>query len=148
LIGQMLVAKGLITDQQLEQALEAQKQSTQRIGEILVDLGFVEEEQLYETLAEQLNVEYIDLSKAKIDSTVAGLISRDTATRYVAVAVERGAEGTMRVAMADPADVIALDDLKMKLQVPVEPLLAPPGRCAIAAFSGQKRISRHMRRSV
>jgi len=122
----MLIAKGHITDEQLEQALEAQKQSTQRIGEILVDLGFVAEAQLYETLAEQLNVEHVDLARTTIDPNVAGLISRETATRYVAIPVARGAEGTIRVAMAEPADVIALDDLKMKLQVPLEPLLAAP----------------------
>ena len=126
LIGQMLVAKGHITDEQLEQALETQKQSTQRIGEILVDLGFLEEQGLYETLAEQLNVPYADLTKTRVDASVAGLISREMATRYVAVPVDRGAEGAIRVAMAEPADVIALDDLKMRLQVPVEPLLAPP----------------------
>ena len=126
LIGQMLIAKGYITDEQLEQALEAQKQSTQRIGEILVDLGFVEEEPLYKTLAEQLRTEYVDLSRTTIDANVAGLISRETATRHVAIPVERGDEGTIRLAMAEPADVMALDDLKMKLQVPLEPLLAAP----------------------
>ncbi len=122
----MLIAKGYITDEQLEQALEAQKQSTQRIGEILADLGFVEQEQLYQTLAEQLRTEYIDLSHTTIDANVAGLITRETATRHVAIPVARGDEGTIKVAMAEPADVMALDDLKMKLQVPIEPLLAAP----------------------
>ncbi|MGI5816661.1 MAG: GspE/PulE family protein [Armatimonadota bacterium] len=125
LIGQMLIEKGHITDEQLEQALAAQEQSTQRIGEILMDLGFIEEEPLFETLAEQMNVGYVNLDKAKVDPNVASLISQDVAKRYTALPVDRGKEGTIRVAMAEPTDVIAMDDLKMRLQVAVEPMLAP-----------------------
>ncbi len=125
LIGQMLVEKGHITDEQLEEALAAQEQSTQRIGEILMDLDFVEEEELYQTLAEQTNVGYVNLKETKPDPSVAGLIGQDVAKRHMAVPIDRGEEGTIRVAMAEPADVMALDDLKMRLQVAVEPLLAP-----------------------
>jgi type IV pilus assembly protein PilB len=125
LIGQMLIEKGHITDEQLEQALTAQEQSTQRIGEILMDLGFIEEEPLFETLAEQMKVGYVNLETAKVDPNVANLISQDVAKRYTAIPVDRGEEGTIRVAMAEPTDVIAMDDLKMRLQVAVEPMLAP-----------------------
>jgi len=124
LIGQMLVERGHITDEQLEEALEAQKQSTQRLGEILMDLGSVEEAALYECLAEQLSVTYVNLAKVAADPNVAGLITREMATRYVALPLKRGDQGTILVAMAEPTDVIALDDLKMKLQVSVEPVLA------------------------
>ncbi len=124
LIGQMLTEKGFITDEQLEEALAAQEQSTQRIGEILMDLGFIEEEPLYETLAEQMNVEYADLKQIKVDPGVATLITQDIARRYMALPLDRGGEGTIRVAMAEPTDVMALDDLKMRLQVQVEPMLA------------------------
>ena len=125
LIGQMLVEQGHITDEQLEQALETQKQSTQRLGEILMDLGFIQEEPLYETLAEQLNVPYANLKRIRPDPNVAGLITREIAQRYMALPLARGEMGTITVAMAEPTDVIALDDLKMKLQVAVEPMLAP-----------------------
>jgi len=121
----MLVERGHITDEQLQEALAAQKQTTQRLGEILMDLGYVEEEPLYQCLAEQLGVEYANLKKNPPDPNVASLISRETATRYMALPLARGEQGTIRVAMAEPTDVIALDDLKMKLQVPVVPLLAP-----------------------
>jgi|LSQX01.1.fsa_nt_gb type IV pilus assembly protein PilB len=124
LIGQMLIEKGHITDEQLEQALAAQEQSTQRIGEILMDLGFLAEEPLYQTLAEQMNVGYINLEKTAVDPNVATLISQDVAKRYTAIPVDRGEQGRIRVAMAEPTDVIALDDLKVRLQVTVEPLLA------------------------
>ncbi len=128
LIGQMLIEKGHITDEQLEEALAAQEDSTQRIGEILMDLGFIEEQPLYQTLAEQMRVGYVDLTETKVDAGVATLISQDVAKRYTALPIDRGAEGTIRVAMAEPADVMALDDLKMRLQVQVEALLAPPDR--------------------
>jgi len=111
LIGQMLVERGHITDEQLEEALEAQKQSTQRLGEILMDLGSVEEAALYECLAEQLSVPYVNLAKVAADPNVAGLITREMATRYVALPLKRGDQGTIMVAMAEPTDVIALDDL-------------------------------------
>ncbi|MEA3402530.1 MAG: ATPase, T2SS/T4P/T4SS family [Armatimonadota bacterium] len=130
LIGQMLIEKGHITDEQLEQALTAQEDSTQRIGEILMDLGFVEEKPLYETLAEQMRVEYVNLDEVKVDPGVAQLISQDTAKRHMALPVDRGEEGTIRVAMAEPTDVMALDDLKMRLQVEVEAMLAPADKIA------------------
>ncbi len=124
-IGRMLIDKGLINEQQLEEALEAQKQSSQLIGEILVDLGYINPPELYETLAEQLNVPFFDLDSQGIDRGVALLLSREMAERYRVIPVGRG-EGTIRVAMAEPGDIIALDDLKRQLQVNVEPLLAIP----------------------
>lgn len=125
LIGQMLLEKGLLTQEQLDQALEAQKQSTQLIGEILIDLGFVQRQPFFETLAEQLRVPFVDLSRANVDSNIATLLDKETALRHKALPVGRG-DGTIRVAMAEPEDVMAADDLKMRLQVPVEPLLADP----------------------
>ena len=125
LIGQLLVEKGFVTQEQLEQALEAQKQSTQLIGEILIDLGYVQRQAFFETLAEQLRVPFIDLSRATVDSRVALLLEKEIAQRHKALPVGRG-DGTIRVAMAEPEDVMAADDLKMRLQVPVEALLADP----------------------
>lgn len=125
LIGQLLVEKGFVAQEQLEQALEAQKQSTQLIGEILIDLGYVQRQNFFETLAEQLRVPFIDLTRATVDSRVALLLDKETAQRHKALPVGRG-DGTIRVAMAEPEDVMAADDLKMRLQVPVEALLADP----------------------
>ncbi len=123
LIGQILIEKGLITEAQLQEGLETQKQTTQRIGEVLVDLGHVDEKSLYDALAEQLGVRYIDLSRFSVDRGVAGFVPRDMAERYDAVPIARG-DGTVRVAMAEPENVMALDDLRMRLQMPVEPVLA------------------------
>ncbi len=125
MLGQMLVQKGLVTEEQVNEALELQKQTTQRIGEILVDLGYVDKRQVYETLAEQQEMEFVDLSRYSIDPAVAQLLDRGTAERHQAIPLARG-DGTIQVAMAEPDNVIALDDLKLRLQVPVEPKLADP----------------------
>jgi type IV pilus assembly protein PilB len=125
LIGQLLVEKGLINQEQLDEALETQKQSTQLIGEILVDLGYVQREPLYESLAEQLKVPFVNLGKVIPDPRVATLLDKESAQRHKALPIARG-DGTIRVAMAEPGDVMAADDLKMRLQVPIEPLLADP----------------------
>ncbi len=125
MIGQMLIEKGLISQEQLDEALQAQEQTTQRIGQILVDLGHIEQQPLYETLSEQLDVPYVDLSATPPDSKVALLLDRRSAEEHRAVAVGRG-DGTIRVAMAEPDDVMAIDALKMILQVTIEPLLADP----------------------
>ncbi len=119
----MLIKKGAITQEQLDKALETQKQSTQKIGEILVDLGFVTPDVLYKTLTEQLNVRYVDLAKFAIDNDVALLLPRDMCERYEALAIARG-QGTLIVAMSEPSNVIALDDLKMRAQQTIEPVLA------------------------
>ncbi|MFQ6132535.1 MAG: GspE/PulE family protein, partial [Armatimonadota bacterium] len=122
-LGEMLIEKGLITQEQLEQGLETQKQTTERIGRVLVDLGFVDEKSMYEVLAEQQGVKFIDLSRFSIDSGVASFVPREMAERYEAIPIARG-DGTVRVAMSEPGNVMALDDLKMRLQVPVEAVLA------------------------
>ncbi|HEY3397094.1 MAG TPA: ATPase, T2SS/T4P/T4SS family [Armatimonadota bacterium] len=125
-IGQMLIEKGLLNPEQLRQALETQKQTTQLIGEVLVDLGFVQRQALYETLAEQLRIPYLDVSLDTVDASVATLLSREDAERYRAIPVGREETGAIRVAMAEPGDVIAMDALRMQLQVQVSPVLGDP----------------------
>ena len=125
LIGQMLMERGLITQEQLDQAIEAQKQSTQMIGEILVDLGFVQRQPVFEALAEQMRVPFVNLASQSADPKVSGLLDKDSAKRMKALPFARG-DGTIKVAMAEPEDVMAHDFLKKTLMVQIEPLLADP----------------------
>ena len=74
LIGQMLMERDLITQEQLDQGLEAQKQSTQMIGEVLIDLGFVQRQPVFEALAEQMKVPFVDLASQAPDPKVSGLL--------------------------------------------------------------------------
>ncbi len=129
-IGQMLIERGLLTPDQLNQALETQRQTTQLIGEVFVDLGFVEKQALYEALAVQMDIPYLEVSPDTIDGAVATLLPKEEAERYRAVPVGRDASGGIKVAMAEPGDVIALDSLRMQLQVPVIPTLSDPDAIA------------------
>ena len=94
LIGQMLIERGLITQEQLDQALEAQKQSTQLIGEILIDLGFLQRQPFFETLAEQFQVPFVDLGRNPVDANIAQLLDKEMATRSQALPIGRG-DGTI-----------------------------------------------------
>lgn len=140
MIGQLLIEKGLINSEQLDAALKAQEQTTERVGQILMDLGHIQPGPLYQALAEQLDIGYIDLDKTPPEPKVALLLDRQTAEDHNVVAVGRG-DGTIRVAMAEPDDVIAIDELKMHLQVTVEPLLAEPGQIARAIKAVYKESS-------
>lgn len=137
-IGQMLIEKGLITEEQLNQALETQKQTTEMLGQVLIALGFVEKLAFFQTLSEQLGVEYVDLSKEPADPKVATLVPQEIAERHKALPFARG-DGCIRVAMAEPGDVIAADDLKMHLQQAVEPLLADPDSLSVAITNAFER---------
>ncbi len=124
-LGEILIEKGLLTKEQLQQAEETEQETTQPLRDVLADLGLVDRQVLYETAAEELGIEFYDLAGKDTDIAVALLLPRDLAERYRAIPIGRG-EGTIRVAMADPDDVIAGDDLKRHLQMQIEPLLADP----------------------
>ncbi len=124
-LGDLLIEKGIITQDQLQKAQQVQKETTQSLREVLADLGLVDRQILYKTAAEAMGVEFYDLAVRDFDTSVAVLLPRDLAQRYRAIPIGRG-EGTIRVAMADPDDVIAGDDLRQHLQTAIEPLLADP----------------------
>ncbi|WP_409420972.1 ATPase, T2SS/T4P/T4SS family [Pseudaeromonas sp. ZJS20] len=107
-LGDLLVAEGIISEDQLLLALQQQKQSGRKLGATLVDLGFIGEEQLLKFLAQQLNVPFFDLSKLSIAPQAVQLIPEVHARRYRALAVNQQ-DDEVTVAMSDPADLAALD---------------------------------------
>ena len=129
-IGQMLIERGLLTPEQLRQALETQSQTTQLLGEVLTDLGFVEKKALFETLAVQMGLSYMEVNPDSVDAGVATLLAKEEAQRYRAIPVGRDPSGGITVAMAEPGDVMALDSLRVQLQVPIIPVLADPDAVA------------------
>ena len=126
-LGDLLIEKGVLTQEQLQEAQQVQEETTQPLRDVLADLGLVERRVLYETAAEAMGVEFYDLASRDFDTAIAVLLPRDLAERYRAIPIGRG-EGTIRVAMADPDDVIAGDDLKRHLQTDIEPLLGDPAQ--------------------
>lgn len=113
-LGDLLVAESIITDDQLQMALQQQRQTGRKLGTTLVDLGFIGEEQLLKFLAQQLNVPFFDLSKLSIQTQAVQLIPEVHARRYRALVVNQSGD-EVTVVMSDPADLAALDALAAML---------------------------------
>ncbi len=124
-LGDLLIEQGVVTQDQLQEAQQVQQETTQPLREVMADLGLVDRQVLYTTAAKAMEVEFYDLAGRDFDTSVAVLLPRELAERYRVIPIGRG-EGTIRVAMADPDDVLAGDDLKQQLQTAIEPLLADP----------------------
>jgi type IV pilus assembly protein PilB len=112
-IGTLLLEKGYITQDQLRTALTIQTNSNKKIGGILLDTGIISEEQLTEVISERLRIPKINLSSVVINPRVVSAISVDIARRYKVLPVFK-IGNTMTVAMVDPLDVIALDEIKYR----------------------------------
>ena len=123
-IGEILVGKGLISREQLEAVLEKQKDSPKRLGEILVEDGILSQDQLNLALAERLGVESISLDEYDIDTLAATMIPEKLARRYGAFPIKFLDENTLLVAMVDPTNVFAIDDLRMMTGYDIRPAIA------------------------
>ncbi len=122
-LGELLIKAQLLTDAQLEQALEEQKQTGGRLGEHLVRLGFVTEEDILDCLSQQYGVPSINLRHFEIDESIIRLIPSDVARKYQFIPVSKTG-ATLTVAMADPTNVFAMDDITFITGYRVEPVVA------------------------
>src|SRR2546425_3674779 len=109
-LGDLLVADGLLTPAQLQKALGEQKGSTEKLGSVLIKLGFINEEQLIGFLSRQYGVPSITLAQLEIDPGVLRLVPAPIAKKYEVIPV-RKMGSSLAVAMADPTNVFALDDI-------------------------------------
>jgi type IV pilus assembly protein PilB len=122
-LGDLLVAEGLITEEQLGKALTEQKGSTEKLGSILLKLNFVQEEQLIGFLSRQYGIPSITLSQLDIDPEVLKLVPDSIAKKYEVLPIKR--QGTaLTLAMADPTNVFALDDVAFMTNLQVTPVVA------------------------
>src|SRR5436190_16869342 len=110
-LGALLLERKLLTRDQLAAALEEQTRTRKSLGRVLVDQGVVEEADLVATLAAQIGLEFVDLGEYPVDPTAASAISASLARRYQAVPIGWD-EGRLVVAMADPSNVFAVDDIR------------------------------------
>jgi type IV pilus assembly protein PilB len=131
LLGQLLVSHGLLTDDALNEALQQQHEARERLGETLVRLGLVSTTDVTLVLAEQLQVPFTDLQASPPDLAVASLVPEEIARRYRLVALKEW-DDHLVVAMADPRDIFALDDVRMITGRKVFPTLAEPEQLAAA----------------
>jgi type IV pilus assembly protein PilB len=122
-LGELLTKASLITQDQLKEALRSQKDGGGKLGETLIKLGFVSEEDITECLSQQFGVPSINLSHFEIDGSVIKLIPADVARKYNILPVNKTG-ATITIAMADPTNVFAMDDIKFMTGYNVEPVVA------------------------
>ncbi|MEQ1870261.1 MAG: type IV-A pilus assembly ATPase PilB [Vicinamibacterales bacterium] len=122
-IGELLLKERRITPEQLQQALNHQKANGGKLGHNLVSLGFVKDEEITALLSRQYGVPSINLSQFEIDAAVIKLIPADTAQKYQIIPLSR-AGATLTIAMTDPTNVFAMDDIKFMTGYNVEPVVA------------------------
>jgi type IV pilus assembly protein PilB len=135
MLGEMLVAGGLIKEEQLKRALEEQKKRGGKVGEILLDLGFLNEHNLATFLGRQLHIPYIEIEKQLVDEESVKMIPADMARRLTAIPLYRDKESVV-VAMSDPLNIFGLDDIKKAIGKDI--------RQVVATRSGiQKTIDRY-----
>jgi type IV pilus assembly protein PilB len=119
----LLTKASLITQDQLKEALKLQKETGGKLGETLIKLGFVSEEDITECLSQQFGVPSINLAHFEIDASVIKLIPSDVARKYNILPVNKTG-ATITIAMADPTNVFAMDDIKFMTGYNVEPVVA------------------------
>src|ERR1700676_2090593 len=137
-LGEILVKESLITADQLKLALEHQGQHGGRLGTCLMKMGFITDDEITEVLSRQYGVPSINLKYYEVDPSVIKLIPQDTAVRYQIVPLSR-VGSTLTIAMTDPTNVFAMDDIKFMTGFNVEPVVASETAIAeaITKFYGE-----------
>jgi MSHA biogenesis protein MshE len=118
-LGEILVQQKLLSEEQLKNALAAQKKTGRRLGRVVIELGFVTEEQISQALARQLGVPFVNLKHYKLKREVTLKLPETQARRYRALALDEAGDH-YRVAMADPTDLAAYDGLTAALKRNIE----------------------------
>jgi type IV pilus assembly protein PilB len=122
-LGDLLVKEKIITPEQLEQAVKTQKENNVRLGTALVKLGFLTDGDVTNFLSRQYGVPAINLSYFEIDPAVVKLIPYETAKRYQILPLSR-VGASLTIAMVDPTNVFAMDDIKFMTGFNIEPVVA------------------------
>ena len=123
-IGEILVNKKLITEAQLVESLEIQKETGEKVGEILIRKGFISDETLVELVSFQRGFDTIELSKLQdnIDPSISNLISKEFAFKRKVFPFKL-TESTLHVAMTDPRDINAIDEIRLLTGYNVKPFI-------------------------
>lgn len=122
-LGRLLVSKKIITDQQLQKALAEQKGSGERLGSVLINLGFIKEDTLLSFLSSHYGIPSISLSEFNINPDLIKLIPADLAHKYLVFPLALKGN-TLVIAMADPSNIFAIDDIKFLTGYRIEALAA------------------------
>jgi type IV pilus assembly protein PilB len=122
-IGTLLLSENLITQEQLEKAIEVQKKEGGRLGSTLIKLGYIDESKIAEFLGKQYNVPYFDLKSIDIDQKTLSLIPKDLSRKFLVIPFDREGQN-LKVAIADPSNVYALEELRFITGFNIKPYVA------------------------
>ncbi|WP_036944665.1 ATPase, T2SS/T4P/T4SS family [Pseudobacteroides cellulosolvens] len=122
-LGKQLVRAGVITQAQLDSALDIQTRTGSRLGEILAKEGFIKKKVLYEFLEKQMGIPHVDLENADIPGDIVAIVDENIARRHKLVPVEKD-NNLLKVAMSDPMNIFSVDDLRLVTGMEIIPLLA------------------------
>lgn len=142
-LGDLLVSVGLISPEQLEHALESQKKTKNRLGSELIEEKIITEQQLMSALQKQLGVECVDLSQIQIPPRLAELLPKNIARKYGIVPVKLGGN-TLYIAMSDPLNFMAIEEVKTATRKRVVPMIATSANIerAISTLYGNEGAAR------
>ncbi len=125
-IGDLLVEAGAITAEQLQEALAKQKEEGGMLGNIIMDMGFISRELLITVLTTQMGIDYCEIRTVQIEDSVLNLVPKELVQKYKAMPIGFAEDNAnvLQVAMADPMDLMAVDDISIASGLQVEPLLS------------------------
>ena len=137
-LGELLLREKRITPVQLQEAMAHQRSSGGRLGLCLVKLGLVKDDEITQVLSRQYGVPAIALGSFELDPAIVGLVPVETAVKYLVIPVARSGSA-LTLAMADPTNVFAMDDIKFMTGLQIEPVVASEMalREAIARYYGR-----------
>lgn len=143
-LGDLLISQGIITEEQLQKGLELQKAKGCKLGEALVEGNIVSEETIVKTLGEQLHLAYVDLTNAKIEDEILNLVPSALLKKHMMIPFEYAADNpnVIRVAMVDPLDIEAADDINIVTNLQVETVITTRRslNMALDKYFGQKEV--------
>lgn len=143
-LGDILVQKGLITEEQLMRTLKEQRVRGTKLGETLISLGYVSERDIVDILCAQLHIEYVELRNIKLDETAVYLINETIAKKYnlIPIGFDKDNPNLLRVAMSDPMDIVAVDDVAIITNMKIQPVLSTSSQIAfqIDRYFGRQSV--------
>lgn len=144
-LGDVLVQNGVITEEDLQRGLERQKGSGRKLGETLVDEGITTEENIARALSKQFHYDMVDLQNTEIPQEILELVPASVLKKHRAIPFEYSPDNmnVLRVAMSDPMDIGAMDDINIITNLQVEPVVATMGSVmlAIDRYYGQAEVN-------
>lgn len=144
-LGDVLVQNGVITEEDLQRGLERQKGSGRKLGETLVDEGIATEENIARALSKQFHYDMVDLQNTEIPQEILDLVPANVLKKHRAIPFEYSPDNmnVLRVAMSDPMDIAAMDDINIITNLQVEPVVATMGgvMLAIDRYYGQAEVN-------